>query len=46
MEIRAVRYDTAQPVRLEVAEGRVVAQEPLRSEEQRLPWIAPGLVDL
>ncbi len=49
MEILARRFDTAEPVKLGLAGGRIERIEPLLSEEippDSLPWIAPGLIDL
>jgi N-acetylglucosamine-6-phosphate deacetylase len=47
--ILARRYDTAQPVRIEIAAGRIVAVtacDTPAAETDRWPWIAPGLIDL
>lgn len=49
MELFGRRYDTSGPVRVEVAEGRiarVTAVEPDGDDLVRLPWIAPGLIDI
>jgi N-acetylglucosamine-6-phosphate deacetylase len=49
MPIIARRYDTAQPVGVHIADGRIEridAIEVTHNEADRLPWIAPGFVDL
>ncbi len=48
MEIVARRFDTAEPVTLAIAEGRIARIEPLPRKEgsDSLPWIAPGLIDV
>ncbi len=52
VKLSARRYDTAEPFEYEVDRGRIVAARPLAtngngiSPENRLPWIAPSLVDL
>lgn len=46
MQLSAIRYDTGQPARFEIAHGKVVRVEPIPSTDESLPWIAPGLVDL
>lgn len=49
MQFIARRYSDARPVRLAIEKGRLVAVDgvdlpPVRAE--RLPWVAPGLVDI
>jgi N-acetylglucosamine-6-phosphate deacetylase len=49
MELFGRRYDTAQPVRLKIAAGRIAAvcdSHAPAAETERWPWIAPGLIDL
>ncbi len=48
MRILARRFDTAEPVGLELAGGRIAAITPLSESEASgsLPWLAPGLIDL
>lgn len=48
MTIFARRYDSAEPVRVSFAEGRLSEIEPLWTREsiETWPWIAPGLFDL
>ncbi len=49
MQLLARRFDTAQPVRVEIDGGRIDRIEPLAEREAAaagLPWIAPGLIDL
>jgi N-acetylglucosamine-6-phosphate deacetylase len=48
MHITARRFDTTQPVRIEIHAGRierVLPFEPLNIDDP-LPWIAPGFVDI
>ena len=43
------RYDTAEPVRIEIAAGRIAAVTGCNApaaETQRWPWVAPGLIDI
>jgi N-acetylglucosamine-6-phosphate deacetylase len=48
MQLLGRRYDTGQPVRLEITQDRIArvapAPEPQRTEHW--PWIAPGLIDI
>lgn len=49
MQLLARRFDTAQPVRVEIDGGRIDRIEPLSDRETPpagLPWLAPGLIDL
>jgi len=49
MQLLGRRYDTGQPVRLEIAQGRIARVTPCGSESQQAedwPWIAPGLIDV
>lgn len=49
MIIQALRYDTAEPVRIETDRARVHSVTPLDlpdSRQRKLPWVAPGLVDI
>ncbi len=49
MQLLGRRYDTGQPVRLEIAQGRIARATPCASESQQAehwPWIAPGLIDV
>ncbi len=49
MQLLGRRYDTGQPVRLEVAQDKIARVTPCAAELQpteRLPWIAPGLIDV
>ncbi|HUT13860.1 MAG TPA: amidohydrolase family protein [Thermoguttaceae bacterium] len=49
MQLFGRRYDTSQPVRLEIAGEKIAEVAPVeapREETQRWPWIAPGLIDL
>ena len=49
MHFLARRYDTRDPVRVDLAEDRVARVSPLPGEgapAQPLPWVAPGFVDL
>lgn len=46
--IRGRHYKTGLPVEAMVGDGRIVAltERPDRGEEEGLPWLAPGLIDL
>ena len=47
--ILARRYDTAEPVRIEIAAGRIAAVtscDAPAAETDRWPWVAPGLIDI
>jgi len=49
MRLFARRYDTAEPVCLEIARGKIarVARSPIGEDgAEHWPWIAPGLCDL
>ena len=48
LSLVARRYDTAEPVRVQVDKGRIVVVEPTRPEREisELPCIAPGFFDL
>lgn len=49
MQLFGRRYDTAQPVSIEVAEGRILQIAPWHSDGPPLenwPWISPGLFDI
>ena len=47
MQLLGRRYDTAEPVRLEIDKGRVVRMPcPADAASARWPWIAPGLIDI
>lgn len=48
MQLFGRRYDTGQPVQLEVAEGKISQMTPRApgEEARRWPWIAPGLIDI
>jgi len=53
MQLWGRRYDTGQPVCLEIERGRIAASRPVPSvgepgpgRLERWPWLAPGLVDL
>lgn len=49
MELLARRYDTAQPVRLEIVGDRIAQVVPVempQSEANALPWVSPGLFDV
>lgn len=49
MQYLGRRYDTAEPVCVEVAEGKVVRVTPLATEPHSAdawPWIGPGLIDI
>ncbi len=48
MELFARRYDTAEPVRIEIANGRIAAVEPADRPSEETGgwlWVGPGLVD-
>lgn len=49
MPFLARRFDTAEPVRVQVDGGRIAHVGPLGAHEEpagELPWLAPGLIDL
>ncbi|MHC4398065.1 MAG: N-acetylglucosamine-6-phosphate deacetylase [Planctomycetota bacterium] len=49
MELLGRRYDTGQPIRLEIENGRIaqVSEPPPGGEAaERWPWIGPGLIDV
>ena len=49
MELFGRRYDTGQPVRLELAQGSISQVTPVAtsvSGKDRWPWVAPGLFDI
>ena len=49
MQLLGRRYDTGQPVQLDISHGRIARVTPCAPELQRtehLPWIAPGLIDV
>ncbi|MEX0938142.1 MAG: amidohydrolase family protein [Pirellulales bacterium] len=47
MQIEARRFDTAAPVRVSIEHAKIVRCEPLTTDSpDRLPWVAPGLVDI
>lgn len=49
MIFHALRYDTSEPVQIEIEAGRTRAVTPLdlaAAEWERLPWVAPALFDL
>jgi len=49
MQILGRHYETGRPVRLEISEGRIARTKPCDvadPDRGRLPWIAPGLIDL
>jgi len=49
MRLFGRRYDTAEPVSVEVSRGRISRVTPWTAEQappERRPWIAPGLVDI
>ncbi len=48
MELFAKRFDTSQPVCIEIANGRIVTVELATGPAEKMqkwPWVAPGLVD-
>lgn len=49
MELQAKRYDTSEPVRIEIAAGRIRSIGRLENitaaESAALPWVSPGLID-
>ncbi len=54
MELFAKRFDTSEPVRIEIANGRIKAVQPADRPDEKIrpskqakkwPWVAPGLVD-
>jgi len=49
MQLVGRRYDTAQPVSIEIAGGRIARLAPISADRQApdgWPWIAPGLWDI
>ena len=49
MELLARRFDTAEPVKMVLADGRIISIAALDLDDEAaesLPWIAPGLIDL
>lgn len=49
MQLLGRRYDTGQPVRLEIAQDRIAGVAPCGSDAEQTeqwPWIAPGLIDI
>lgn len=46
MQFTALRYDTAEPVCVDVENGAIRAVTPSGSTATDLPWVAPGFVDL
>ena len=49
MIFHALRYDTSEPVQIEIEAGRTRAVTPLdpaTAERERLPWVAPALFDV
>lgn len=49
MKLLARRFDTSEPVKMILAEGRITSIEALGPDDEAsesLPWIAPGLIDL
>jgi len=49
MQLWGRRYDTAEPVRLEIAQGKIAGVTPSTPESRPAehgPWIAPGLIDV
>lgn len=49
MHVVGRRYDTGQPVRLEITHDRIAQVVPCASRPEQtpgLPWIAPGLIDI
>jgi N-acetylglucosamine-6-phosphate deacetylase len=49
MQLLGRRYDTAEPARLEISQGKIAAVTPSAADTQAAehwPWIAPGLIDL
>ncbi len=49
MQLVGRRYDTAEPVSVEIAEGKITRLAPIAADRQALdgwPWIAPGLWDI
>ncbi len=49
MKLRAKRYDTSEPVLIEIADGRIesvgVLDKITPAEAAGLPWVSPGLID-
>lgn len=46
MQITARRYDTLEPVRIAVEDGRIATVDTLAGAADDLPYVAPGLFDL
>ncbi|HYW78910.1 MAG TPA: hypothetical protein VE890_05000, partial [Thermoguttaceae bacterium] len=49
MQILGRHYETGQPVRLAISEGKIARVTPcdeIAADGASLPWIAPGLIDL
>ncbi len=49
MQLFGRRYDTSQPVHLEIAQGKITQVVPCAAEGEKTkawPWIAPGLIDV
>ena len=46
MNIHARRYDTGQAVNIACADGRIASIQPLESEDESLPHVAPAFLDL
>jgi len=49
MQLLGRRYDTGQPVRVDIAGAKIAQVTPSAAEEEdaaRRPWIAPGLIDI
>ncbi|CAH0120180.1 MULTISPECIES: N-acetylglucosamine-6-phosphate deacetylase [unclassified Paenibacillus] len=44
--IRAIHYRTGRPVSILIQSGKIGRMEYVDESDDRLPWIAPGLVDL
>ncbi|MDZ7619609.1 MAG: amidohydrolase family protein [Patescibacteria group bacterium] len=48
MDLHARRFDTGEPVKMSLDNGRIAAMEPFTGPgtADSLPWVAPGLIDL
>jgi N-acetylglucosamine-6-phosphate deacetylase len=49
MQLLGRRYDTGEPVRLEITQDKLTAVTPCGPQSQQVehwPWIAPGLIDI
>lgn len=44
--LKAIHYETGQPVQVELRDGKIELLTPLNEEADGQPWIAPGLVEL